>query len=627
MCTHPIVLLLLPLLAGCQAEFALGPPYVPCAADGTCPGGCTCLDHQVCVPADPFAGPEACTDPDRIRCQENRDCLKIGCTCRGGYCEPGALGADPQLCKTDTPPFSCVEPADIIVVDSEADDAQVGNEMTLRRALEIAAARPGPRRIAFSMSVGEILLNSALPSVPPLTVLDGYTGHEAEPVTLRPARDTQKDFDGLTVAGAGIVVLNLRIQEFGRAGLRILPGSDDVHLYRLDLRKNDLGLAVGDAGKKTTRVFFSRLLEIPPGACLPEETHDGGEPVASYDIHRVVSNRLGGVRIENAEDVLIEGAWVGFSNLPEDQDAHGNAALGNGGDGILLDGVHRAHLGALHLPEQAAQPYLWDGPSSVAAGRAGQAALRIVRSGDIRLQGLQLNDTPVLNPYDESGDAALVIEENDGPVSYGGTAQDRDAAGWQLNIVHTETTAGIAVKNSGAPVWLRGIQVQCYWGDCQHHAVEILAPRARVDLAHLAVVGEFKVPPLKINGPGEVSVVNCLFRNNFDSPSFRPSLLATESGAQVTVRRLVRWDFPVLCSGDACGQMVLVTEEVVSGSVSGCATVNSSAAWPDTPQCPGVDGGEDLGLDLNGIGDGDFFCAPDIGCFECRSQGCRNACP
>jgi hypothetical protein len=581
----------------------------------------------VCVPADPFAGPEACADPDRVRCQENRDCLKIGCACRSGYCEPGAPGADPKLCKTDTPPFSCVEPADIIVVDSEADDAQPGNEMTLRRALEVAAALPGPRRIAFSMGVGEIRLNSPLPPVPPLCVLDGYTGHETEPVLLRPAQAGPNDFDGLALDGAGIVVLNLRIQGFGRAGLRVAPGSDGIHLYRLDLRENGLGLSVGGPEATTTRVFFSRLLEIPPGSCLPEEIHDGGEPAALYDIHRVVSNRLGGIRIENAEDVLVEGAWVGFSNLPADSDAHGNTVLGNGGDGVLLDDVHRAYLGTLHLPEQAAQPYLWDGPSSLAAGRAGQAAVRIARSGDIRLQGVQLNDTPVLNPYDESGGPALVIEGNDGPVEYGGTPGDRGAAAWQLNIVHTETTGGILIKNSGARVGLRGIQIQCYWGDCQQPAVEILAPGAPVDLAHLSVVGEFKTPPLKVTGPGEVNAVNCLFRNDLDQPSFQPSLLAAEAGAQGTVRRLVRWNFPVLCSGDACGQMVFVSEEVASGSVSGCETVNDSAAWPDSPQCPGVDRGEDLGLDLNGIAAGDFYCEPDVGCFECRSAACRAACP
>lgn len=157
--------------------------------------------------------------------------------------------------------------------------------------------------------------------------------------------------------------------------------------------------------------------------------------------------------------------------------------------------------------------------------------------------------------------------------------------------------------------------------------MEILAPGDRVDLAHLSVVGEFKAPPLKVTGPGEVNAVNCLFRNDFENASFMPSLLAAGAGAHGSVRHTVRWNFPVLCSGGACGQMVFGSEEVANGSVSGCATVNDSAAWPDTPQCPGVDGGEDLGLDLNGIAAGDFYCGPDVGCFECRSAACQAACP
>lgn len=579
------------------------------------------------MPEDPFAGPEACADPQRILCQENRDCQKIGCTCRGGYCEPGAPGADPSLCDPGRPAFPCVDTAQVIVVDSEMDGGPGGNATTLRRALEIAAARPGPRRIGFSTAVREIRLNSALPPVPPLTVLDGYTGHEAAPVVILPSQMPGADFDGLVAGGAGIAVLNLRVQGFGGAGLRVLPGSDGVHLYRLDLRENSVGLVVGGIDAKTTRVFFSRLLEVPPGSCLPEESHSGSEDASLYDVHRVVANRLGGVRIENSEDVLVEGAWVGFSNLPEDQDAHGNAALGNGGDGILLDGVHRAFLGALHLPEQAAQPFLWDGPSSLAAGRAGQAAVRIVRSGDIRLQGVQLNDTPVLDPYDESGGPALVIEENDGPVSYGGTVADRGAAGWQLNIIHTETTTGILVRNPGAPVWLRGIQVQCYWGYCATPAIDIVAPQSQVTLAHLSVVGEFRVPPLRAAGPGALTVVNCLFRTDLGAPDGTDTLLQAANEVQVQFRNLLRWNLLKLCTGSACPAVTASPDIVFDGSAPGCTTVNNSAAWPETPQCPQVDEGEDLGLDLNGIGDGDFFCAPDIGCFECRSQECQNKCP
>ncbi len=614
-------------LAGCTADFALGPPYIPCAPDGSCRNGCACLDGKVCVPQDPFAGPEACADPNRLRCQENRDCLAVGCTCRGGFCEPGAVGADPVLCEPGKPPFSCVEPGEIIVVDSALDGAQAGNATTLRRALEIAAARPGPRRIAFAQTVQEIRVNSALPPVPSLCVLDGYTGHPATPVVIRPSPMPVADFDGLTIDGAGVIVLNLRVQGFNGAGVRVRPGSDGVHLYRLDLRENGLGLSVGGPEAKTTRLYFSRLLEIPPGSCLPEETHDGGEAAALYDVHRVVANRQGGVRIENAEDVLLEGAWVGFSNLPEDYDAHGNTALGNGGDGILLDGVHRAHLGAFHLPEQAAQSYLWDGPSSLAAGRAGEAAIHIVRGGDIHLQGVQVNDTPVLNPYDQSGGPGLVIEENDGPVWYGATAAERGAAGWQLNIVHTETTTGILVRNPGAPVWLRGIQVQCFWGFCNMPALDIVAPQGQVTLAHLSVVGEFRVPPLRVIGPGGMTAANCLFKNALAAPEASDTLVQAEGDVQVAFRSLVRWNFPLLCTGSACGEVTSPNDIIVIGEIAGCKTVNNSAAWPDTPQCPGVDRGEDLGLDLNGIGDGGYVCAPDIGCFECQSTACRAACP
>lgn len=614
-------------LAGCTTDFALGPPYLPCAPDGSCRSGCHCLDGKVCVPQDPFAGPEACADPDRIRCQENRDCLAVGCTCRGGYCEPGVPGADPALCQPGEPPFSCVEPGEIILVDSELDGVQAGNATTLRRALEMAAARPGPRRIAFSQTVQEILVNSALPPVPSLCVLDGYNSHEATPVIIQPSSATGAEFDGLTIDGAGIIVLHLRVQGFNGAGVRVRPGSDGVHLYRLDLRENGLGLSVGGPEAKTTRVYLSRLLEIPSGSCLPEEIHDGSEAAALYDVHRVVANRQGGVRIENADDVLIEGAWVGFSNLPADLDGWHNPALGNGGDGILLDGVHRAHLGALHLPEQAAQRLLWDGPSSLAAGRAGEAAIHLVRSGDIRLHGVQVNDTPVFDPYDESGGPGLVIEENDGSVWYGGTAADRDAAGWQLNIVHTETTTGILVRNPGAPVWLRGIQVQCYWGFCNLPALDFVAPQGQVTLAHFSVVGEFRVPPLRASGPGGMSATNCLFKNDLSGSEASDTLVQVEGDVQVAFQSLVRWNLPELCTGFSCGNVTVSKDMIFFNAAPGCFTVNNSAAWPDTPQCPGVDIGQDLGLDLNGIGDGDFVCAPDVGCFECQSTACRAACP
>ncbi len=66
------------LLVACTFDPDLGDKYFPCMPDGTCPGGCRCLEGQVCVPDEPEkklkdcawcpAGSRVCYDEENAVC-------------------------------------------------------------------------------------------------------------------------------------------------------------------------------------------------------------------------------------------------------------------------------------------------------------------------------------------------------------------------------------------------------------------------------------------------------------------------------------------------------------------------------------------------------------------------------
>lgn len=664
--------------------------YPACHEDGGCHAGCSCLAGQICVPDETGLGPESCTDectedtdcqngclcqeyecqppvqtddpdyctdtnhecerdsdclygchcqdfacepstgqPDNycdqgfVECQTGADC-RMGCICSGAQCVSAVSGVDDGYCAVATTP-TCMQPD--LWVDTDLDqNNQPPNGLTLRQALEAAAASPGPHRIAFRepdrFDFYKVdATKGPLPPVPALTYLDGGAG-----VILRPLDMGGLVSPGLTVGGKGVAISDIEIDGFSEYGLRIGGGASDVHLFRMLVDGTLVGAANGNGIEivNTEHVTIGRGRELE---CIAPNVIPLIDPpdFAGYDINVIVANGGDGIYASNVDGLNIYGTWVGFDNVADP--GHHNFSLGNGGVGIHLENVTKALVGAQRLTasETLAGP---DDPLAgfVGVGRNQGGGVWVLGGGEISMPGLMIGDTPVMDPYDENHQFNLKIEANSGPVSYGPAPAADGPSALYFGLIYSESVPPISILNNEAEVWIRGVQNECFQNSgCPPYGVVIENPHAPVKLFHMTFVYDFPGAGVRVEGLIEQNasvelVNNLLFRMQAGSAAVVE--VNSSQPEKLQLRHNMSYHFGDWCIGQCDGLDLSSDTSYVT------FICNSNKAIPLDPDCPNVDAGEPIEVDghqLNLTGDPSRRvngCGPDIGFIECDTPDC-----
>ena len=187
---------------------------------------------------------------------------------------------------------------------------------TLRAAIEQANAGPGTDSITFSIGSGTqtITPSSALPTVTDPLIIDGTTqpGFAGSPIIELDGTNAGGDVNGLTVTAGNSTVKGLVINRFSRAAIDLLSEGTNVVIG------NFLGTDV--TGTVALGNEFGARLEISANNKV------GGTSASARNL--ISGNTSSGVLIE-ANGNQVEGNLIGT-------DVGGNAALGNGGDGVAI---------------------------------------------------------------------------------------------------------------------------------------------------------------------------------------------------------------------------------------------------------------------------------------------------
>ncbi|HOX47451.1 MAG TPA: hypothetical protein PK668_27905 [Myxococcota bacterium] len=597
------------LPAGC--DFAPGfEGYLPCAAG--CPAACVCLAEEICVPVDTSLSPACCLDGScgepPPSCEAGTVC-PIGCACQGRVCVPPDSDPNVAYCNDELQDLSCLGPT-----------WTVHDATELRDVLTMFSGTIGPHGVIFDPALGgELQLTEDLPAVTSLTFIDGGDAG----FTLRGDGAVR----GLTVAGTGVILSNLRLVGFPGHGVLIEGNSADVHLYGLRLGEpgapNGVGLGIEPGARGVT---LGRGRELECGAWMQWPMEDPPSAVPDWDVNVITANSGHGIEASGVHDLWIEGTWIGFDTLGDL--GQGNWQLGNGGVGIRLENVLGASVGPRHLRPGEAGGDQDFRPGCVAVGRNAQGGVSIQGGGDIALECTQIGDTPVMTPWDENRGFGLRVEGNSAPVSYGPPAGAAGFGASSLNLIHTDGAPALVVRNARAGVWVRGAQLQRVYPQeaPPPFGIEIAGGDSQVELVQLSLLGAFGQGWIQV-GPGAgLRLENCLVAD-FDPPKATPALVSGTTAELLELSSNLIINFAALCEGvcppDAAGNRVMPLAEV------SCA-FHGNSLIPVSPDCPMVDCGLELGLDVNGVADGTSTgCGPDIGAFECTSPACEAAqgCP
>ncbi len=630
--------------------------YPECHPDGSCRAGCGCLDGQICVPEVWGFGPERCQE----ECSKDRDCLfgchcqdficlpppdkaddyckngvaecevdgdcRLGCICDNLRCVSDVAGVENEYCAVSTT-LTCMAP-DIWVDTNLDEDNPPGGALTLRQAIESAAARPGPHRIGFNnpKRFEYYQVNAAkgpLPPLPALTYLDGGDG-----IVLHPAGQMGSIAAGLTVTGRGVVISDIELSGFANYGVRIAGGSSDVHLFRMRVG----GSGAGSANGRGIEIVNAHSVTIGRGReleCIAPNVIPLANPpdIGRYDINVIVANDGDGIYASNVDGLAIYGTWVGFDNVGDP--GHHDFSLGNVGVGIHLENVTRALIGAQKLTasETPAGP---DDPLAgfVGVGRNAGGGVLVQGGGDISMPGLMLGDTPVMDPYDENMNFNLRIEANYMPVSFGPAPAADGPDALYFGLIYSENALPIMIVDNESEVWIRGVQNECFQeSGCPPYGVVVENAHAPVFLHHMTFVYDFPVAGVKIEGLPDVSsgvsVVNNLF---FRMQAGSTTIVEVHNSlpGKVQLRHNLAYHFGDWCLGECDGI------DISTNTQHDTFTCNSNKAIPLDPACPNVDTGEEIIIDghqMNLTGDPNqryYGCGPDVGFIECDTQACKN---
>ncbi len=228
-------------------------------------------------------------------------------------------------CRSRRPSVEFMEPRLLLtayVVQSTADNASTG---TLRWAVLQANANPGPSTIQFdipSTGVQRIALSSPLPQIVNPIVIDGTTepGYAGHPSIEIDGAGAGSNCNGLVITGGQSVIQGLVISGFSGAGIVLEGGSGS--LVQANLVGTNAGGTSALANGKGILIVGSSSNTI------------GGSAASQGNL---ISGNLGaGIELvrssQDATNNLITGNLIGTT-------ANGSSALGNQGDGILINGA------------------------------------------------------------------------------------------------------------------------------------------------------------------------------------------------------------------------------------------------------------------------------------------------
>ena len=280
--------------------------------------------------------------------------------------------------------------ATIFVVSSTAD----GGAGTLRNQITAANANPGADQIIFAVSgTGPHTIQplSALPTITDTLTIDGYTQAGSSPASgLTPATlmimldGTQAGggASGLKIMAGGCIVRGLTIGNFGKSGIYIQNAGGTL------IEGNHIGTDVSGT--------------VPAGNAIEGVLiHDGwnstiGGTTAAQ--RNIVSGGVNyGVWISGtaAVDNVVEGNYIGT-------DASGISALGNGINGICLNGCHDNTVGGAV-----------EGARNVIAGNLGRGVDFWDNADHNAIQGNSIGVNALGEPLGNSSHGILFFGQND----------------------------------------------------------------------------------------------------------------------------------------------------------------------------------------------------------------------
>ena len=220
-----------------------------------------------------------------------------------------------------------------------------GKQCTLRAAIQEADATSGIDTINFDItSTSKVIApGTPLPAITEKVTIDGYTQSGAKPNTLAVGTDAvlKVVLDGvnagptavgLDLQSGGAVVKGLNIQRFV-VGIRI--GGTDNNPDSNIVRGNYIG--TNAAGTQARSNLVGIRIERSDALI-------GGIDAAARNV--ISGNEEDGVKVTlGVNHTTIWGNYIGTT-------AAGNAALGNGGAGILIDGGTDAAIGGLSAAQR-----------------------------------------------------------------------------------------------------------------------------------------------------------------------------------------------------------------------------------------------------------------------------------
>lgn len=201
---------------------------------------------------------------------------------------------------------------------------------SLRQAILDANANPGPDEIQFNIlwgGVHRIHLNSPLPEVTGPTTIDATTqpGYLDRPLVELDGSRAGPDADGLVLLGRPSVVRGLAINRFSRHGVVFREFSRAETAQPLNLLEASyVGLsAAGDGARPNGG---AGVLVAAPFTRVRQKNVISGNAGPGVWIVPELGTSLASVTVEQN--------YIGT-------DAAGERAVGNGGEGVLIDGLQR----------------------------------------------------------------------------------------------------------------------------------------------------------------------------------------------------------------------------------------------------------------------------------------------
>jgi hypothetical protein len=585
---------------GCAFEPAFE-GYRRCAEG--CPPACTCLADRICVPRDPSRPPAICF-LEEPACERAEAC-PVGCLCQGQDCLSPPGQELQAYCDGLEQDLSCRGPT--WTVDSE---------QVLRQKLSDYATEPGPHGIIFHPSLGgELEITQDLPPVPSLTFIDGGL----DGFTLRGAGARY----GLRVAGRGVILGRLKLVDFSGPAVVVQGEAADVHLYRMRLGEPGAGNGEGlriEPGARQVTLGRGRELACSPSRSWPYQHPP--EDLGAWDVNVIAGNRGPGILAEGVRDLLVEGTWVGFDPVADPGHGHVEGSLGNQGPGIHLKDVWRAFLGPRHLNDLERVVNQDFRPGCLAVGRSAQGGVWLEGGGEIDMRCALIGDTPVMDPWDENLQFGLKIEQNQGPVHYGPRPEAVGFEALALNLIHTEGAPALVVQDAAGPVVVRGAQLQRLFAGNKStdYGVVVQGRGTRVELVHLNLLGEFRSSFIQVGAGAGLVLKNSLIWA-VGGEGTRPAVKSGTDPSLLELAGNVSFDLGALCA-DGCPTLLDPSNRSLPGGDADCGY--NGGPRPTLPDCPLVDCGLELGLDVNGPAEGRHFgCGPDVGAFECASLACQ----